>query len=86
MKVQIKVVDETFVGTVPRRTTIAVLELPASHELAACTLIDFAESNFSLAHSPATGCDYYAGLRGMFISLLSAHHIKGVVVVEAKII
>lgn len=84
MKVKIKIFDETFVGVIPRRTTIAAIELPASHELAACTLIEFAESNFTLG-SVDKPLDYYAGLRATFYALLSAHHIQGTVVVEAKI-
>ena len=90
MKVQIKIFDVVEIpGTSSRakevRTELATISLPTSHELGACNLIQFAEANFNMGvvDSPL---DYYAGLRGMFVSLLSAHHIRGLVVVEAKIV
>ena len=92
MHVQIKICDVVLTAQPRGRMAkmvskeLAVITLPTSHEYAAMTMVEFAEGGFSMGLVSAAAGDYYAGIRAMYLALLSSYSIVGAVKIEAKII
>ncbi len=58
------------------------ISFPASNELQAAEVVNFAEGGFSLANVPQ-GNDYYAGLRAGYLAFKSAMWFDGEPVIKA---
>lgn len=87
MKVEISIYDETSVAFGrPKLDTVAVIVLDSTNDDSASELIEFAESRFEMGQHRQPVSNYHAGLRMMYLGLMSAYWLQGEPVVKAKIV
>ena len=87
MKVEISIYDEISVAFGrPELDMVAVIVLDTTNDDSAAELIEFAESRFEMGQHRQPATNYHAGLRMMYLGLLSAYWFHGEPLVKAKII